>query len=925
MSRILDWNNYIEAAVQTVSEGCILLKNDNGVLPLNKEKSTAVFGRIQLHYYKSGTGSGGMVNVSKVTGITDGLIEAGAKLNETLLDIYKKWDSANPYDLGEGWGSEPWSQKEMPLDDKTAAIAAKESDTAVVIIGRTAGEEQDNKLEKGSYYLTDTETEMLKTVRKHFKKMAVLLNIGGIMDLSFLDSPDTSPDAFMIVWQGGMVGGTGTARVLLGEVSPSGKLPDTVAYKISDHASDRNFGNKDRAIYAEDIYVGYRYFETFAKDKVRYPFGFGLSYTKFSIVCDDLQTDADNVKFSVTVHNTGSRYSGKEVVQIYVDAPQGKLGKPLRSLCAFAKTDTLAPEQSQTLNFIIPVSVLASYDDSGKSGHKNCFVLEAGEYKFYCGSDVRSAEQINGVLNIRATKVVSTHRQVLAPYQKFDRIIPEITEDKCVESKEPVPLNENDIDRIINDNLPEEIPQTGDKGIKLADVRNGKNSLEEFVAQLSDEDLACIIRGEGMGSPKVTPGTTSAFAGVSRSLINYGIPSCCTSDGPSGMRLDCGTKAFSMPNGTLIASTFNKKLINELFSFAGLEIAANKVNCLLGPGMNIHRHPLNGRNFEYFSEDPLLCGEMAAAELQGLHSAGVTGTIKHFCANNQEYNRHFLDSVVSERALREIYLRGFEIAVKKGRAVTIMTTYGSLNGVWTSGNYELNTMLLREDWGYTGLTMTDWWANINRRGNAPDKRDFAAMARAQNDIYMVCPDGENNNDNTLEMLGNGGLTRAELQRNAKNILTFAMNTRAMDRLIGCEDPVEIINRPDDENEQLGDNVEVFAADREVTIPLDKVSADRGTSYVFVLDLKRFGDYEVTITASSDSGELAQIPVTMFVLGIACGNFTWNGTGGEYVPISRSTQMYSRYTTVRLYFAQSGLKLKDITFKLTREGKTFADV
>ena len=199
------------------------------------------------------------------------------------------------------------------------------------------------------------------------------------------------------------------------------------------------------------------------------------------------------------------------------------------------------------------------------------------------------------------------------------------------------------------------------------------------------------------------------------------------------------------------------------------------------------------------------------------------------------------------------------------------------------------------------------------------------MARAQNDVYMVCPDGENNNDNTLEMLGNGGLTRAELQRNAKNILTFAMNTRAMDRLIGCEDPVEIINRPDDENEQLGDNVEVFAADREVIIPLDKVSADRGTSYVFVLDLKRFGDYEVTITASSDSGELAQIPVTMFVLGIACGNFTWNGTGGEYVPISRSTQMYSRYTTVRLYFAQSGLKLKDITFKLTREGKTFADV
>ena len=923
MSKTLDWNKYIEAAENVVSEGIILLKNDKNALPISREESTAVFGRIQLHYYKSGTGSGGMVNVSKVIGITDGLRDAGVKVNEKLLGIYKKWDEENPFDLGEGWGSEPWSQKEMPLSDSVAEEAARESSSAVVIIGRTAGEEQDSKLEKGSYYLTDTETEMIKTVRKHFGRMIVLLNVGGIIDLSFMDSAETSPDALMIVWHGGMIGGAGTAKVLVGDVSPSGKLPDTIAYKISDHASDRNFGDPDKCIYAEDIYVGYRYFETFAKDKVRYPFGYGMSYTDFSAVCDKAEMNGDNIEISVTVRNTGERYSGKQVIQLYCEAPQGKLGKPARVLRAFGKTAELAPGESGSLSFSVPVESLCSYDDSGKSGYQDCFVVEAGEYNICIGTDVRSAEKCF-TFTVDETKVISKHRQILAPHTGFDRLLPEKTESGYAESSEPVPMNKNDVDRIIVDALPVEIPQTGDRGIKLADVKSGKNTMDEFVAQFTDEDLACIIRGEGMGSPKVTPGTTSAFAGVSQRLIGFGIPSCCTSDGPSGMRLDCGTKAFSLPNGTLIASTFNTELVKELFSLAGLEIAANKVDCLLGPGMNIHRHPLNGRNFEYFSEDPLLCGEMAAAELLGLQTAGVTGTIKHFCCNNQELNRHFLDSVVSERALREIYLEGFRIAVQKGNAKTIMTTYGSLNGVWTAGNYELNTMLLREDWGFDGFTMTDWWANINRRGKAPDKNDFAAMARAQNDTYMVCSDAENNNDNTLEMLASGGLTRGELQRNAKNICSFAMNTRAMDRVLGCEEKVEIINRPSEENEEMTGNIEVFRLDGEVTIPLDGFDAVKGSSFVFVLDISKFGDYDVSLTASSESGELAQIPVTMFALGIAWGNFTFNGTGGKDVTITRQTQFYSRYSTIRLYFAQSGLKPKSITYRLKKEGKTFTD-
>ena len=924
MSKILDWNKYTEAAVQTVSEGVILLKNDGGALPLGRNEKVAVFGRIQLHYYKSGTGSGGMVNVSKVVGITDGLIAAGVTADEELLGIYRKWDDENPYDNGVGWGAEPWSQKEMPLDDDIAGKAAEKNAAAVVVIGRTAGEEQDNKLEKGSYYLTDAETDMLRTVRKHFGRMIVLLNIGGIIDLSFMDSAETAPDALMIVWQGGMVGGTGTARVLTGEVSPSGKLPDTIAYKVSDHASDRNFGDPDKCIYAEDIYVGYRYFETFAKDKVRYPFGYGLSYTSFEMRCDKAQKYDNTVDISVTVKNTGAEYSGKEVVQFYCEAPQGRLGKPTRVLCGFEKTGSISPYAEWTVNFRFDISSLASFDDSGRTGHKECFVLEEGEYNIYIGSDVRSAKKCFS-FTLDKTLVVSKHKQLLAPHTAFDRILPVADGETCSEGSEPVPLNEIDTDAIIAANLPAGIPQTGDKGIKLADVKSGKNTMDEFIAQLSDDDLACIIRGEGMGSPRVTPGTTSAFAGVSDTLVGYGIPSCCTSDGPSGMRLDCGTKAFSLPNGTLIASTFNTELVYELFSLAGMEIAYNKVDCLLGPGMNIHRHPLNGRNFEYFSEDPYLCGMMAAAELKGLHTAGVTGTIKHFCCNNQELNRHFLDSIVSERALREIYLEGFRIAVQSGNAKTIMTTYGSLNGVWTAGNYELNTMLLRDDWHYTGVTMTDWWANINRRGNKPDKKDFAAMARAQNDMYMVCADSTCHPDNVADMLASGGLTRGELQRNAKNICAFAMNTRAMDRLLGCEEKVEIINRPAEETEDQSREVEVFVLDGEVTVPLDKFSAVKGSSFVFVLEVKRFGQYEAEMTASSESGELAQIPVAMIVTGIPWGSFTFGNTDGKPVTKKVDTQFYSRFTTIRLFSAQGGLKPEKIVFRLIKEGKTFADV
>lgn len=912
MERILDWNKYLDTAAKMVSEGIVMLKNDNNALPLDTDKEVAVFGRIQFHYYKSGTGSGGMVNVTKVVNILDGLIDNGVKVNEKLLDTYRKWDKENPFDLGEGWGGEPWSQKEMPLDEGLVKETAKSCETAIVIIGRTAGEEQDNRLEAGSYLLSDDEIAMLTVVRKNFKKVVLLLNVGNIIDMT--DINRIAPDAVLYVWQGGMTGGKGTADVLTGKVSPSGKLPDTIAYKASDYPSDANFGREEnRDIYAEDIYVGYRYFETFAKDKVLYPFGFGLSYTEFEIKTEKAEITEGAVKLSVSVKNIGS-YKGKEVIEVYCEAPQGRLGKAARVLCGFEKTRELVPQEEQVVEIAVDIAKLASYDDSGVTGNKSCYVLEAGEYKFYVGSDVRSAEY---ACSFEQGEDLVTERltQALAPVESFERIKPVCEGGAFSIGREAVPVSEVDESARRLEKLPKEIAYTGDKGIKLWDVKNGKNTMDEFIAQLSDYDLSCIIRGEGMGSPRVTAGTASAFGGVSENLNGYGIPAGCCSDGPSGMRLDCGTKAFSLPNGTMIASSFNKELTSELFAFMGLEMAANKVDCLLGPGMNIHRHPLNGRNFEYFSEDPFLTGKMAAAELKGMAGAGVTGTIKHFCANNRETNRHFIDSVVSERALREIYLKGFEIAVKEGGASSVMTTYGRVNGLWTAGNFDLNTVILREEWGFKGFTMTDWWANINVRGKEPDKTDLAAMARAQNDVYMVCPDGEKNDDNTLAALENGGIEKCELQRNAANICGFLLHTNALKRAEGIGDTVKVINREDEEQED-DKPVQFYKVDRDITLDLSDVDTKKGTSYSFALDLSNFGIYRVIVTASSTQSELAQIPMTLFSMGTAVSTFTFNGTGGEAVSMEKETPMFSRFTTFRIYFAQNGLDLHSIRFELT---------
>lgn len=910
---ILDWNEYTTAARETVAEGTVLLEN-NGALPLCKDENIAIFGRIQSNYYKSGTGSGGMVNVERVYGIPEGLIECGISLNEELRAVYAEWEKDHPFNKGVGWGGEPWSQEEMPISDELAARTAEKSAAALCVIGRTAGEEQDLTDSEGSYRLTKTELDMLKKVRAHFKKMTVLLNVGGIIDMSWVRG--IKPDAVVYAWQGGMIGGLGTADVLTGKANPCGKLTDAIAAAVSDYPSAANFGDKQRVFYREDIYVGYRYFETFAPEKVLYPFGFGLSYTNFELSVT-AKEKGEAASIIVTVKNIGNR-PGKETVQIYFQAPQGKLGKPLRALCAFKKTKLLTPGESERLSFEIPFDNLASCDDSGVTGHKSCYVIESGDYKLYVGTDVRGAsEALSVTLKERVVKQLT---EALAPVHPFERIKAASENGRIIGLIEPVPLAETDMSKRRADNLPKEIPYSGDKGIKLRDVADGRNTMDEFIAQLSDDDLSCIIRGEGMGSPRVTPGTASAFGGVSDGLKALGIPAGCCDDGPSGMRLDCGTKAFSLPNGTLLACTFNPELVERLYSLAGMEIAANDVDFLLGPGMNIHRHPLNGRNFEYYSEDPLVTGKIAAAQLRGLRKGGAEGTIKHFAANNQERGRRTLDSVVSERALREIYLKGFEIAVKEGNAAAVMTTYGSLNGLWTAGNYDLCTTVLRGEWGFTGFVMTDWWSYINDRGEEPRGNNFAAMIRAQNDVYMCCPDSSKNltNDNTLASLNTGALTRGELQRSAANVCRVLLNSRALKRLRGTAPKIEIVNRPYPAESFTADNVTFYTTENgELTLDLNDVAAERGAVYVFALDVDKPGVYSVTLTAASSLSETAQTPITLFTQGFPAAVFTFSGTDGEYISIRREAGLYRRYLACRLYFGGGGIKLRDIRFKFIK--------
>lgn len=922
---ILDMNDYAAKAREAAAEGIVLLKNDNDALPLRKGEQIAVFGRSQFNYYKSGSGSGGLVNTVYVTSPLDALRQSSyVSIDTDLIAHYEQWIKANPYDTGKGWGSEPWAQEEMPLDPVQIQTAAKKSETALVFIGRTAGEDRDIRAEEGSFFLTAVERDLIKNVCSAFKYSIVLLNTGNIIDMKWVQ--ETNPFAVLYIWQGGQEGGSAVMDILDGSRSPSGRLVDTIAYDISDYPSTEHYGKPDRNFYAEDIYVGYRYFESFAQDRVLYPFGFGLSYTRFS--CDILDTmhKAEAIEVTVKVSNTGSR-AAKDVVQVYCQAPQGTLGKPARVLCGFAKTKELQPGDSDTLTISCPFTTMASFDDNGKSGHRFCFVLEAGEYKLYAGSDVRSALPAHS-FSLANCRVLEQLSDAMPPSAHFKRLKAEEKQDKeLFAAYEDVPLDTTfTLNEYMREHKAVDLEHTDKTAYTLADVAEDRVPLDLFISQLTKEDLCTLVRGEGMSSPKVTAGTASAFGGVSDRLKTFGIPIACCADGPSGIRMDCGTKAFSLPIGTCLACTFNEDLIQQLYEFTALELRKNHIDTLLGPGMNIHRNPLNGRNFEYFSEDPLLSGRIATAQLHGLHTYDVTGTIKHFVANNQEYRRHDAEAVISRRALREIYLKGFEIAVKEGAAFSIMSTYGPVNGFWTSSNYDLLTRILRDEWGYTGLVMTDWWAKMNDKGSPGDLKNLAAMIRSQNDVYMVVNNAEKNSsgDNLDESLNSGTLYLGELQRSAKNILSVLMRLPAFNRSRGIETELDhrLAACLDDDFIAMMD-VTSLSIEEHLEIDPGHIKKGRGETTVFHISSKHRGLYQITWTCrSTNPHELAQMPVSIFMnkdliisISISGKDTEWQTFSAEFGPVM-TANFYLKF-----FFAQSGMEVQSCSIKLVKSFET----
>ncbi|HIS48258.1 MAG TPA: glycoside hydrolase family 3 protein [Candidatus Scybalocola faecigallinarum] len=916
----LDMDKYAALARQAAAEGCVLLKNEDNTLPLAKNTRVSVFGRIAFTYYKSGTGSGGLVNTTYVTGILDALKkQEDILVNEELVSIYEEWIKDHPFNKGAGWGQEPWSQEEMPLTDDIVAKAASASDAALVVIGRTAGEDQDTKVAEGSYLLTKTEEDMLEKVCRSFSKVAVILNVGNIIDMKWVHT--YNPGAVLYVWQGGQEGGDGVFDVLTGKVNPCGKLTDTIAWDINDYPSTKNFGDDFENIYQEDIYVGYRYFETFAKDKVMYPFGFGLSYTTFDIQAKSFEEAGDCIKAHVCVTNTGS-CKGKEVIQLYVSAPQGILGKPALELKAYDKTKELLPGESQSLCLCISKASLASYDDGGYTGHKSCFVLEAGTYQIYVGNSVRNTVPA-GSFSVKETYVTEALEEALAPVKAFDRFKPVVKDGTFTLGSEPAPLRTIQPLSRRDQEKPADIPYTGDAGYKLADVYDGTIDMDTFIAQLSDEDLTYIIRGEGMCSPKVTPGTAGAFGGLTPSLQHFGIPAGCCADGPSGIRMDCGTTAFAMPNGTCLGCTFNIELVQELYQMEGMELRKNKIDTLLGPGINIHRNPLNGRNFEYISEDPYVTGTMAAAQVKGMGYAGVTGTVKHFACNNQEHHRRFSNAVVSERALREIYLKGFEMSVKDGGAYSIMTAYGGINGIWCAGNYDLNTTILRNQWGFKGLVMTDWWAEMNEEGEKSSFKNTGIMVRSQNDLFMVTQDAENNSmgDTAYEALTQGRTSRGEFQRCAANICHMLMRSPVMDRYLGRtpEDDLEIIG--DQEGSfDFGTNVTYHEVGTDTAVDMSEIDTSIGRTEVFGLTMKEFGLYHLTarLKASAGTAELAQLSVSVFYDNHLKGMFNISGADKEWQEQTIDLgPVFGPTHYMKLYFSMSGMELE--SFRFTKTG------
>ena len=760
-----------EKARALASDGIVLLKNENNTLPITGDTTVAVFGRSAVDYFTVGYGSGGDVIAPYRKNLMEGLLERGVKVDGILASQYETWCNLPKNVPDEGyWGHWPMSYPEMSLKTADVAAAAQRCSLALVVIGRAAGEARENVLKPGSYYLTDREKAMLDLVTTCFGRVCVVMDCGNVIDMGWTRDYGDRISAIVYAWQGGMESGTALADVLTGRVNPSGKLTDTIAACYEDYPSSQSFGGREFNAYTEDIYVGYRYFETFAPERVLYPFGFGLSYTRFRL-SSQAAVSGNQVTVSTQVENLGDE-PGREVVQVYVDLPWGKLGNPKRVLAGFQKTGLLQPGMQENVTIAFSLEELASYDDTGATGHVNCFVLEPGSYCVQAGTSIREVTPVVCLVK-QETEVIQVLHEVNAVKAQhgFCRMVNREGQPDL----ENVPIATRDLRQAILDNLPQPLTP-GEGTYTFGDLKAGRCTPEEFVAQLTDQELDDITHGFGlMNDPAGPAGNAGSLGGVTQALKDRGIPTVITTDGPSGIRI---RKTCSLlPCGTCLASTFDPQAVEELYALLGKEMVLQGTQVLLGPGMNIHRDPLCGRNFEYYSEDPLLTGKMAAAMIRGIQSQGVSACPKHFACNNQEENRHECDSRVSQRAQREIYLRGFNIAVREADPWCLMTSYNLVNGVWSHYHYELVTEILRQEWGYQGLVITDWWMHNGTSPEFPNISNDAYRIRAQVDVLM--PGGIESRTLLSSLADPQGVTRAEAQRCAVNVIKFILKLKTL--------------------------------------------------------------------------------------------------------------------------------------------------
>ena len=760
--------------VRRLAGECMVILENDGVLPLQAgTKKIALFGTGARHTIKGGTGSGD-VNVRENISIAQGLERAGFKfVTEGWLDQYDRLyaDAQEAYakklnEFTEKTGKPsmlyafetPFEEPEQP---EITEADVKEADAAIYVISRNSGEGKDRRAEKGDYYLSDRELQNIRFMTEHYKNCIVLLNVGGVIDLTSLKAIE-GVQAIMLVGQTGNMGGYAVADVLTAKTIPSGKLTDTWAKSYEDYPSSATFshrdGNLDDEYYSDGIYVGYRYFDTFGVMPL-YCFGYGKSYTEFEIKTMNVTADEKQVQVEVEVTNIGDKYPGKEVVQVYYSAPDGIMEKPTQELAGFAKTKLLAPGEKDVVTITFTTTDMASFD-----AYDAAWVMEEGEYTIRVGNSSRNTEAV-AVIDLdeqvttlqlkrlmRDTIAVRELHHMIPIFDiEFDFGVPAIPFRIMLQAENfKKELVEYEVmRRTLMDKRKDEV-------LTLEDVKAGNATLDELTAQLTVEEMAelCVGTERRNGDGNVIGSASSCVPGAA-------------GDTTSGL-----LETRKVPN-----------LIHRMGELVGEEMKQLHVDLWLAPGMNIHRNPLCGRNFEYYSEDPVLTGLCAATETKGVQSQKGKGTtIKHFAGNNQEDNRMFTNAHISERALREIYLKGFEIAVKTAQPYAIMTSYNLINGVHSANNYDMLQNIARDEWGFEGLVMTDWYTSqdTTEMGMVSPSGKYSHSSSVQcikagNDLQM--PGCQQNVDDIVEAVNEGKeITKADLQRCAKHILSVALKT-----------------------------------------------------------------------------------------------------------------------------------------------------